>query len=184
MKFRNPFRGEDLTGVSRAVYDDGRVEVAADHPPTFRGISRGRNTAVGRVAQMADRARSEGVKPRAQAGGAPGDPPRRRRSDAGKPRPKSRTRPDLATPVAVNALFRAGLSYRQIGERLGISQGLAHNLKGEHDRGQMPLYQRVQHDLRNGEQSWLSGYDVLKAHARASSHHGQQLAAMRPGRQL
>ena len=68
----------------------------------------------------------------------------------------------------MNALFRAGLSYRQIAERLGISQGLAHNLKGEYDRGQMPLYQRVQHDLRNGEQSWLSGYDVLKAHARAA----------------
>ena len=64
--------------MSRAVYDDGRVEVAADHPPVMRsdglvpqgsapsasGINKGgRNTAVGRVAQMADRARSEGVKP-------------------------------------------------------------------------------------------------------------------------
>ena len=74
-----------------------------------------------------------------------------------------------ATPVAVSALFRAGLGYRQIGERLGISPGLAHSLKGEHDRAGMTMFQRVQQGLgTGGEQVWLSGYDVLKAHARAS----------------
>ena len=61
------------------------------------------------------------------------------------------------------------MSYRAIGERLGISPGLAHSLKGEHDRAGMSLYQRVQQGLRNGgDQAWLSGYDVLKAHARAA----------------
>ena len=42
--------------------------------------------------RLADAARGQGVQPTARSG-APGDPPRRRRSDAGKPRPKSRTRP-------------------------------------------------------------------------------------------
>ena len=167
MKFRKPFQHEDLTNVARAVFDDGRVEVAADHPPSIRGIGRGRNTPDPRMAEMADSARSAGVKPRAKAGGAPGG--KRRRSDAGKPRPKSRTRPLEATPTAVNALFRAGMSYRAIAERLGISPGLAHSLKGEHDSAGMSLYQRVQQGLRNdGDQAWLSGYDVLTAHARAA----------------
>ena len=151
MKFRYAFRGEDLTGVSHAVYDDGRVEVAADHPPVMRsdglvpqgsapsarGINKGgRTTGNTRVAKMADRARSEGVKPRAQAGGAPGDPPRRRRSDAGKPRPKSRTRPELeATPAAVSAAVscRPRATGRSA-SAWAYPKGLPTRLKGEHDR--------------------------------------------------
>ena len=162
----------DLGDIGHAIMDDGRVQIIGKDRAMamLEGNNRsGRNTANTRVAKMADRARSEGVKPRAQAGGAPGDPPRRRRSDAGKPRPKSRTRPLEASPANVHALFRAGLGYRQIGERLGISPGLAHSLKGEHDRAGMTMFQRVQQGLRTGgEQVWLSGYDVLKAHARAS----------------
>ena len=81
-------------------------------------------------------------------------------------------------------LFRAGLGYRQIGERLGISPGLAHSLKGEHDRAGMTLYQRVQQGLRNGgEQAWLSGYDVLTGARSGGSNHGQQLGQC-PGRRL
>ena len=98
--------------------------------PLNRG---GRNTSDSRLAQQMVDAKAEGVRKRAQAGGAPGG--KRRRSDAGKPRPKSRTRPVEATPAAVNALFRAGMSYRAIAERLGIIPGAGPQPEGRTRQG-------------------------------------------------
>ena len=175
--------GNNRSGRAIRVMAWSRRESA----PSARGINRsGRTTGNTRVAQMADRARSEGVKPRAQAGGAPGDPPRRRRSDAGKPRPKSRTRP-LEASTRERARAVSG-RHELPGDRSSVwvlAQGLAHKLQGEHDRAGMSL---VSARTAGPPQRRRPGVGYLGLRrpegARAGgSNHGQQLGQC-PGRRL
>ena len=148
--------GDKLPNGS-TILANGRSDIGVV-PPEYRGeraIGRGRNTPDMAVADMMDRARAEGVKPRAKAGGAQGAKSggtvrTPQRPPAGGQRQRDGQRRPEATPKGVYRLFREGLCYRDISGRLGITEREVRVLYDEHKESTRTFADKVR-SVKHGD---------------------------------